>query len=195
MEAYIAEEQLRKARFWKIAKQVSFVAPFVLGVVFYFLTWPELDNIKPSLEFYFSLSACAAASILAGTYFFTYKFFKENFYFFVFVGWVANAIYLIPEVNAPSVCKPAFINYQACVFVLSLTSTGYKLLSLFTRARADSPEPTWKTIPRTTWLIIGLVTLIYVGAAYASIAGLSAPEYRDSFTQDLADQCKVPKES
>jgi signal transduction histidine kinase len=169
MEAFIAEEQLRKARFWKVVKRASLIAPFALGAVFYVILWRINDLSFSSQMFTFSLSTCAVALILAGTYYFTYKFFKENFYFFIFVGWVANAIYLIPDLNGPRLCDLGYSNHQLYVYVLSLTSTAFQGVSLFTRAKADSPRPTWSVIPRATWTVILGLVLAYGALAYAVI--------------------------
>lgn len=174
MDAYIAEAEIRKSRFWKVAKRACFAAPFLLGTLVYYILWRKDNFALSSEKFTFSLSTCAVALILAGTYYFAYKFFKENFYFFVGISWLANAIYLIPDLNPPPLCDATFSTHKLFVYGLSLTATLFQGLSLFTRAQADSDLPTWKLIPRGTLKAIAVVAVVYAGLSSAYIYGLPA---------------------
>lgn len=108
----------------------------------------------------FSLSTCAVALILAGTYFFAYKFFKENFYFFIFVSWVANAAYLILDLNGPSFCDPNYFRYKIWISLLSVTSSGFLLFSLFSHAERKPSRSTWMGIVAAAIILAGIT---YVG--------------------------------
>lgn len=158
---YIGARLTTRAGFWKIAKRISFFSPFVLTAILYPFVWKNLgfDQIRLT----FSLSVSFIALILAGTYFFSYKFFGENFYYFIFVSWITNAIYLIPELNGPEITSPAFPLFKTTVIGLSLTSTAFLVLALLTRAQNEHSKPTWREIPNRSYLTVGILTIFYIG--------------------------------
>ena len=151
-----------KARLWKVAKRASFAAPFVLSLVFY----AEFRNqmVFSGDRLMFSLSTCAVALILAGTYFFTYKFFTENFYFFIFVSWIANAIYLVSDLNGPTLFSDHYFNFKLAISLLSLTSSVFLLLALLSGTKRRSP--------RSTWMAIVSAAIVLTGISYIAITKL-----------------------
>ena len=164
-----------RALFWKYAKYVSFISPIVLSGIFF--GWFRSEINFDGASFWFSLSACATALILAGTYYFAYRFFEENFYFFIFVSWIANALYLVPDLNhRPLICSPSFFYYKLFIFLLSLTSSAFLLLSLFTRATRNDETPTWKRVPKYTWVAIALLSAFYLIFSYLQVPHLPTRE-------------------
>lgn len=174
MNSHISELPGRRERFWKIAKYSSFASPFVLGAFFIWYWYKQLLLYSSIDKFTFSLSTSAVALLVAATYFFTYKFYRENFYFFIFASWIANAIYLIPELNSPESCYEIYFYYKPGVLALSLTSNAFLLLALFSRTK-DKSQATWREIPRSTWITILAVGLIYIVIAYIAILKLPVP--------------------
>lgn len=161
--------------FWKYAKYISFISPIVLSGIFF--GWFRSEINFDGGSFWFSLSACATALILAGTYYFAYRFFEENFYFFIFVSWVANALYLVPDLNhRPLICSPSFFYYKLYIYLLSLTSSAFLLLSLFTRAARNDETPTWKRVPKYTWVAIALLSAFYLVFSYLQVPHLPTRE-------------------
>lgn len=152
-----SEAKSSEAQRWKYVRRACLFGPPLLTVAFCGIYWPHIYSNFAGESFIFSLSLCAVAAILAGTYFFAYKFFDEKpFYFFIFASWVANALYLIPERANPTVCDASYFNYRLGVLLLTLVSSGLLLLALFTRGRN---KPT-----KSTWIIVGvLVGLTGVG--------------------------------
>jgi signal transduction histidine kinase len=153
-----------RERFWKAAKRISFFTPFVATLLLYPLVWKNL-NFNGS-AFMFSLSVSFIALILAGIYFFSYRFFGENFYYFISVSWLTNAIYLIPELNGPSIGEPGYPSFRIAVTGLSLLSTGFLVVALLTRAPKEEAKPTWKEIPYQSYVVISVIAIVYVIIAY-----------------------------
>jgi signal transduction histidine kinase len=158
----------------KTLKRVSFFAPFVLGLLFYFVFWPQISFTNDFTLTMFALSTTAVAFILAGTYFFAYKFFEENFYFFIFTSWIANAVYLIPDMLSPKRGEDRYLTYEISVTALSLVSSVFVLLALFTRSRKNSSTSTWREVSKATWTIVITLAVIFVVGAYIYLAQLSS---------------------
>jgi signal transduction histidine kinase len=151
MSHYIAAEQNRGIRSWITKKRtslgfiiVSCLLFFILFREYYFLYWTRIE--ENSVIFTFSVSASTVALIIAGTYFYTYRFFKQNFYFFLFISWIANAIYLIPDINGPSPSYNDYLRYRYSVLLLSLVSTGFMFLALRSRGKKKPDIKTWSSI-------------------------------------------------
>jgi signal transduction histidine kinase len=130
---------------------VSFIAFLVFQGEFVYQLWIQLSQreldpvIGPkylSLRFTFSISCAAVALIVAGTYYYAYRHFEQNFYFYLFMNWVANAAYLIAEVNGPE----TDLKYNVGVFFLSLISAAFMLLALMRVGEKKREQSEWRNV-------------------------------------------------
>jgi signal transduction histidine kinase len=79
-------------RFPRLALILFFLNLSIFAVSLFFFHFP-----KPSIEEYGTYVAVASSIILPGMfllYFFAYSFYKDNFYLFVALGWLANFVYI-----------------------------------------------------------------------------------------------------
>jgi len=164
MNSYIIAARENRERLWA-AITYSYLALLVLFHLIFFLRfWKHVHFLGTNLPI--SLTLAAVAGVLAGTYFYTYKFFKDDFYFFVFVSWIANAIYLIPELNGPAPGESNYPQYRIGIFALSLLSSGSLLLAIF--------SPGKKEFQKGSWIITGISVGVLCSAfSYALMKRLS----------------------
>jgi signal transduction histidine kinase len=101
----------------------------LLVFAYYLKTLDEIYIDKSHLEF---ISFSVVAAILASAYYYTYKCFNEDkFYFFIFLGWIANAAYLIPAgfKTKPEISNITYQNFQNGIFIFSFVSTVYLFIA------------------------------------------------------------------
>ncbi|HEY0322013.1 MAG TPA: HAMP domain-containing sensor histidine kinase [Pyrinomonadaceae bacterium] len=163
MNSYILDAQSEEARRWKTVRYACF-GLLILHFSFFIFFWRNINFLSGKLMF--SLSVSAVAGILAGTYFYTHRFLKDPFYFFVFLSWLANAFYLIPELNGPT--QPdakGYFSYKIGVYVLSLISSILLVPALL--------SPGKKKSTRWTYLIgVAIGTTLLAVDCYLIIRGL-----------------------
>jgi len=167
MQDHTAEDVEEGDR-WLSKKRVSLAFIFVVYGVFllyfqtFFVTFVS-EFSKRGSNFTYSISMAAVAMILAGTYFYAYRFFKENFYFFIFISWVANAIYLIPDLNGAEASDVLiYRSYRIAILLLSLVSTGFIGLAITSPGERKPARSTWNSIVVLAVLLTTLdAALIY----------------------------------
>lgn len=148
MKAYDEEVRSEEARRWLFFRYACFIGLigalviFVLSFGSHFTqltrTAEKKDVMILMLSVMLGVSLAAVAMILAGIYYNIYTFFnRDKFYFFIFVSWVANAVYLLPELIGP---QPEEKRYTTGVFVLSLISTLFLALALRYRGERQLPR-------------------------------------------------------
>lgn len=99
------------------------LAPFLLVSMFLLSFWYRIELSRTLLSFLLTFSAVNL--ILAGTYFYTSKLFKDNFYFFVACFWWSNAVYLFPQFGVQDIDFSRDVSW-----LFDLTSYGFLLLAL-----------------------------------------------------------------
>lgn len=155
MDAYLAESKDEQDQNWRTARY-SLVGAFILFFsVFFILFRHQIWTPREPGRFEFSVSLTAVALMLAGVYFTAYRFFKNNFFFFIFISWLANAVYLIPDVNGPKWEEDGYLLYRLCAHGLALCSTialGFALWS-----------PRKRTLPNSSLILVGVIGLIGAG--------------------------------
>lgn len=126
MKSYDNEVRSEDTLRWAFIQCACWSVPLVSVIIFFIIFRAEI-SMPEMHDFMFGVSLCAIAAILAGTYYYTYRYFDEDkFYFFIFLSWVANAIYLIPELVKPASVSPS---HHTGVFFLSLISSCFLLLA------------------------------------------------------------------
>jgi signal transduction histidine kinase len=157
MRSYISELESGDARRLNILKPFCVGLPLV-SIIFFLIYFRQ--EISFSSNFTFSLSTAAVAGILAATYFYAHRFFNDSFFFFIFAGWFANALYLIPELNGPEPSGPGYFAFRLGAYILSLISSVFMLLALLSPGRKRPPRLTWPVIG-VAIAIIGSITAYY----------------------------------
>lgn len=142
MNSYIVEAQAKKARRWETIRYMCF-GLLIFHLIFFIYFGPDINFGGGDLLF--SLSAAAVAGVLAGTYFYTYRSFKDPFYFFIFLSWLANSFYLIPDVNGPKSPpgSQGYFSYKIGVYVLSLISSLVFIPAIFTPGKKRATKWTY----------------------------------------------------
>jgi len=154
------KNEAERTHHWQYIQILSVIIPFVLATSFY-LTFYEQIHFQGG-QFTFSLALSAINLILAGTYFYTYRHFADNFYFFISVTWLATAINLMLDVNGPTDLEHR--SYKLGVYLLSLTPNIFLVLALLCSGSK-------KIIPRNYWVLIRIVIagLLSIGILYVFI--------------------------
>lgn len=194
MNYTIAKDQDKQNRYQITKKHLSALVILVSFTVFGVVNWKFFSGLwgggwdkftANTKQLPFSISLAAVALIVAGTYFYAYRHFGQNFYFYLFVSWVANAIYLIPEINGPSVnwsdesidwtVKQQVFSYRIGVLLLSLIPTAFEVLALMSLGEKKKDQLKWRniyfSIRPTAWMNIligaipGTVLVVFILAS------------------------------
>lgn len=180
LQDYTPEEVEEKADRWLTKKRVSLAFIFVVYGLFFlyfqkfFIKFVEEFQEKGrGSNFAYSISMAAVAMIIAGTYFYAYRFFTENFYFFIFISWVANALYLIPDLNGAEASDGIYRSYRIGILLVSLISTGFIWLAIRSRGERKPARSKW------TPVMVLAVVLTMVDAALISRLDASSKEGAD----------------
>jgi signal transduction histidine kinase len=163
MDSHLAESKNEHDQFWRTAKYVSLVALALVFVVFFSVMGGQVlrpDREAGRLEF--SISLTAVALMLTGLYFTAFRFFKDDFFFFIALGWLANALYLIPDVNGPGWSDQGYLFYRLVTHGLSLCSTLAMFIALLTRRR--------RTLPNTKLIWGGVILAVGLGLTFLFIS-------------------------
>jgi signal transduction histidine kinase len=165
MDAYLTETKDEQDQNWRIAWYVLVGALILVFGVFFILFFRQILplNREPG-RFEFSVSLTAVALMLAGVYFTAYRFFKNNFFFFIFISWLANAVYLIPDVNGPNWQETGYLVYRLSAHGLSLCSTTALFLALW--------SPRKKALPYSKLIWLGVIGF---GGAVLTVIVMSNP--------------------
>ena len=162
MNSYLSESKDEQDQNWRTARYGLVGAYILIFSIFFIVFGKEIwtPDREPG-RFEFSVSLTAVALMLAGVYFTAFRFFKNDFFFFIFISWLANAVYLIPDVNGPKYDATGYLIYRLSSHGLALCSTvalGFALWS-----------PRKKTIPysRLFWvggigIVGGVSTLLFL---------------------------------
>lgn len=156
---------------------------------FFFDFWGSWDKFKAHTQHLpFSISLAAVALIIAGAYYYAYRFFGQNFYFYLCVSWVANAVYLLPEKNGP---PPDWSNqgqvfsYKIGVLTLSLIPTAFMVLALMSQGEKKKDQLKWRNIiiaiDRSAW------RNIFIGGVAGIALDVFVLMYVASSPQDRTD--------
>jgi signal transduction histidine kinase len=164
LQDHTAAEVEENADRWLTKKRVSLAFIFVVYGAFFlyfrrfFITF-VVEFTQRGSKLPYSISMAAVAMILAGTYFYAYRFFEDNFYFFIFISWVANAIYLIPDLNGAEATDDVYRGYRIGILLLSLISTFFIWLAIKNPGERKPARSTW------TPIVVLAVALTIVDAA------------------------------
>ena len=162
MDAYLAETKDEQDQNWRTARYVLVGALILVFTVFFAVFGKQIwtPDREPG-NFIFSVGLTAVALMLAAVYFTAYRFFKNDFFFFIFISWLANAVYLIPDVNGPKWDGAGYTLYRLSAHVLALGSTAALGFALW--------SPRKKALPysKLYWvggigLVGGVLTLLFL---------------------------------
>lgn len=182
-----AKAVVEEPRSWLTKKHSSLGIIIVTYLLFflyfskYFVQFVE-EFPKRGNKLTYSVSMAAVAMILAGTYFYAYRSFKENFYFFLFVSWVANAFYLIPELNGPlipgsenagQIDADTYYRYRIGILLLSLVSSFFMWQAIKSPGDRKPARSTWNHA--VAWG--GGLTLLDAALIYRLYDRLAHPEF------------------
>lgn len=156
---------------WKTVMRLSAMAPPVLAALFYLNFRGQIDFSSSRYGIAFitlSATLSTVSLILAGTYFYTYKFFADKFYFFIAIFWSANAVYLVLDLNGPQDIRAFYYSYRFSFDLLSLSSNAFLLLAIMSVGK--------RKFANTRWLIVSTsgAAIIYLAFACALIIVLPA---------------------
>jgi signal transduction histidine kinase len=162
LQNHNAEEVEEKADRWLTKKRVSLAFIFVVyGLFFFYFKTFFIQFVETFQEkgrgsdFAYSISMAAVAMIIAGTYFYAYRFFTENFYFFISISWVANALYLIPDLNGAEESDPIYRSYRIGILLISFISTGFIWLAIRNSGERKPARSNWTPV-----MVLGVVLTI-----------------------------------
>ncbi len=152
----------KKESLWLIVKRFCGVAPFVLAI-FFCLYFKSQINISAE-QFAIFLTYSTLSLILAGTYFYTYKYFADNFYFFIAIFWLSSAVYIMLDAGRPAYLDSGFYTYSWGLLLLNFSSDLFLLLALLSVGV--------RKLARMKWMIVG-ASLVGVGSLILSFLFVS----------------------
>ncbi|MCA1619213.1 MAG: HAMP domain-containing histidine kinase [Acidobacteria bacterium] len=167
MELAEAKIGRRERQIWAYAKGLSPVMPVVLAAFFYLYFQGRIDFLSPMLS-PIAFASLAVNVILAGIYFYAYKFLDDDFYFFIAATWFASIIYTLLDANRAASDYPLPPSYRWGILLLYSTSDIYLLLSLFAAGAAGLVRMKRRII------LIVLVGLAFAAAEYLLLLLLPA---------------------
>ncbi len=160
MELAVAKIGGRDRRIWTYAKVLSPVMPMMLAVFFYLYFQGRIDFLSPMLS-PIAFASLAVNLMLAGTYFYAYKFLDDDLYFFIAASFFATIVYTLLDANRVTSDYPLPSSYRWGIIFLYSTSDIFLLLSLFASGAAELVRMKKRRI-----ILIALAGLAFATAVY-----------------------------
>ncbi len=158
-------------RRWAFIGVLSFIVIAGAFSILASIYWPKRSS-NLSADLILGILATTAVLILASTYFYAYRFFRDVFYLFISIGWFANALYLPFEFFIPSAAKN--LQFELNIYYLGFVLNLPFFLSLFA---PGSQRPDYRHVLKNTiaWffaLASASILTQYLARNFESIDGM-----------------------